>query len=277
MTERLLTFRNMDDNDMEKTRTFAPESGPPVQDAWLDRLSYRRLLSVAGSMLIAIKAPNAVFRKVYNAARMIPHNMRRTETAKMARQALVTEMKGYLNVHRSLDPLRVEHIERPHEQRFPELSEWGTLPPGFWHVSLEEFAGRLAFNRHRKAQLQLLYEALILLKSAGCKKVTIAGSFTSNKPKPGDIDLIWDTDGLDSEQLGPMFDEDNSIERQKLFGIDASCEEWKLKLSIVQSLWGGDAPTRKEFIDNEFDQLPRFRAVGVLVLDLTQDLAALRF
>lgn len=267
----------MDGYDMDRTRKFAPQSGPPVQDAWLDRLSYRRLLSVAGSMLIAIKAPNAIFRKVYNAARMIPHNMRQTETAKMARQALVTEMKGYLNVHRSLDPSRVEGIARPHELHFPAVTEWGTLPPGFWHVSFEDFVGRLAFNRHRKAQVRLLFEALSLLKSAGCKKVTIAGSFTSNKPKPGDIDLVWDADGVNSEQLGPIFDENNGIELQRRFGIDASCQEWKLKLSIVQSLWGAGSPKPEEFVGEEFDQLPRFRAVGVLVLDLTQDLPVLRF
>lgn len=262
---------------MDKTRKFAPLSGPPVQDAWLDRLSYRRLLSVAGSMLIAIKAPNAAFRKVYNAARMIPHNMRQTETALMARQALVTEMKVYLNVHRTLDPSRVEGIARPHEQHFPAFTEWGTLPPGFWHVSFEDFIGKLTFNAHRKAQVKLLFEALSLLKSAGCKKVTIAGSFASSKPKPSDIDLIWDRDGLNGELLGTIFEEDNGIERQKRFGIDASCEEWKLKLSIVQSLWGADSPKPAEFVGEEFDQLPRFRAVGVLVLDLTQDLPALRF
>jgi len=186
-------------------------------------------------------------------------------------------MKGYLNVHRSLDPSRVEGIARPHELHFPAVTEWGTLPPGFWHVSFEDFVGRLAFNRHRKAQVRLLFEALSLLKSAGCKKVTIAGSFTSNKPKPGDIDLVWDADGVNSEQLGPIFDENNGIELQRRFGIDASCQEWKLKLSIVQSLWGAGSPKPEEFVGEEFDQLPRFRAVGVLVLDLTQDLPVLRF
>lgn len=267
----------MDVYDMEKTRKLVPLSDRPAQDAWLDRLSYRRLLSVAGSMFIAIKAPDAVLRKVFCAARMVPRNMRHTEAGKQAREALVFEMKQYLEVHRTIDPSRVEGIARPEGMRFPELSEWGTLPPGFWHVTFEEFVDKLAFNAHRKSQLKLLHEALTMLKAAGCKKVTIAGSFVSSKPKPSDIDLVWDADGLDNGQLGPIFDEDNGIELQKRFGIDASSEEWKLKLSIVQSLWGADAPKPEEFVGDEFEQLPRFRAVGVLVLDLTRDLPALGF
>lgn len=267
----------MDVYYMEKTRKFVPQSDRPAQDAWLDRLSYRRLLSVAGSMLIAIKAPDATLRKVFNAARMVPSNMRHTEAGKQAREGLVFEMKQYLKVHRTLDPSRVEGIARPQEKRFPAYSEWGTLPPGFWHVSFEEFVDKLAFNAHRRSQLKLLHEALTMLKAAGCQKVTIAGSFVSSKPKPSDIDLVWDAEGLDDEKLDYIFDERHGIELQRQYGIDGCSEEWKLKLSIVQSLWGADAPKREEFVGDEYEQLPRFRAIGVLVLDLTQELPRLRF
>lgn len=266
----------MDDNDMENNVEIALVNRVAEQDTWLDRLSYRRLLAVAGSMLIAVKAPEAVLRKVFNNARRLPRNLRRTDAAQAARQALVAEMKRYLHRHRSLDPLLVKDIERPHEERFPERSEWGTLPPGFWHVSFTQLVEKLAFNSHRRTQVELLLKALTELKRGGCKKVIIAGSFVSTKPKPSDIDLVWDKEGLDKQKLHKAFEEDNGSERQKLFGLDASAEEWKLKLSMVQSLWGPDAPESSEFANDEYEQLPRFRAVGVLVLDLTQELPAIR-
>lgn len=264
---------------MDKTRRFSPLSSLPAQDVWLDRLSYRRLLSVAGSLLIAVKAPDSQLRKVLNSARSIRRGERTTEQGKAARQALSVEMKQYLERHRLSDPSRDLNIERPHFQGLPAFTQDGTLPVGFFHVTVSEFVDRLAFNKHRQEQVKLLFEALTMLKAAGCTKVTIGGSFASSKPKPGDIDLVWHTEGMDESKLDPIFSDATGLQRQRQLGIDSfsSEETWKLKLCLVQSLWGAGSPEPHECAGEEFDRLPRFRAVGVLVLELTGDLPQLKF
>lgn len=262
---------------MEKAWMFSPPQGPPAQDGWLDRLSYARLLSIAGSLVFAVKSPDAELRKVLQQARLVPRKERRSERAKAAREALLSAVRQYLQEQRLLDPTRVPDIARPHGQGIPAFTKYGTLPPGYWQVTLVELSAKLAFNQHRRAQLKGLFKALTMLKAAGCKKVTIAGSFASRKPKPSDIDMVWDEDGLDKDKLDPIFSEASSLERQRLLGIDSTSEEWKMKLSIVQSLWMGETPQPHECSKDELADLPHFRAVGVLVVDLTQEIPALSF
>lgn len=264
---------------MDKTRRFSPLTDLPENDVWLDRLSYRRLLSVAGSLLIAVKSPTSELRKALNAARRIRRSDRSSQAAQSAREALVVEMKRYLQRHRSIETAQVLNVPRPHVHGLPTFTEDGTLPPGFWHLTLSELVDNLTFNKHRKAQVKLLFEALTILKTAGCTKVTIGGSFASLKPKPSDIDLIWHTEGMDDSRLDPLFSEGSGLARQQRFGIDSfsSEENWKLKLCLVQSLWGADSPKAHECAAEEFERLPRFRPVGVLVLDISGDLPILPF
>ncbi len=87
---------------MDKTRRFSPLTDLPENDVWLDRLSYRRLLSVAGSLLIAVKSPTSELRKALNAARRIRRSDRSSQAAQLAREALVVEIKQYLQRHRSI-------------------------------------------------------------------------------------------------------------------------------------------------------------------------------
>lgn len=264
---------------MDKTRRLSPLTDLPEQDVWLDRLSYRRLLSVAGSLLIAVKSPTSELRKVLNAARRIRRSERNSRSAQLAREALQVEIKQYLQRHRSVTIAQVLDVPRPHMNGVPTFTEDGTLPPGFWHLTLSEFVDNLTFNEHRKAQVKLLFEALTILKTAGCTKVTIGGSFASLKPKPSDIDLIWHSEGMDDSKLDPLFSDGSGLQRQQRFGIDSfsSEENWKLKLCLVQSLWGADSPKPHECSTEEFDQLPRFRPVGVLVVDITGDTPKLQF
>jgi hypothetical protein len=260
--------------NMDKTRRFSPPTGLPTEDDWLDRLTYRRLLSVSASLLIAVKSPDSDLRKALNIARSVPRKERLGEHASAARLALLQEVKLYLARHRHGDPSQGAEVSRPDGQGIPAFTQDGTLPPGFWHVTPAELIAALAFNAHRQEQVKLLFRALTMLKAAGCKKVTIGGSFASRKPKPSDIDLIWDTDGLDESKLDPVFVTGSGLERQELFGIDAFplTDAWKLKLCLVQSLWGSDSPEPHELPADAFASLPRFRAVGVLVLDLSQAL-----
>ena len=208
---------------------------------------------------------------------MVRRSARHGEKAKAAQDALVSAVRQYLQEQRLLDPTRIPDIARPHGQGIPAFTKYGTLPPGYWHATLAEMSAALTFNSHRKAQLKLLFKALTMLKSAGCKKVTVAGSFASSKPKPGDIDLVWDTDGLDYDKLDPIFSEGSSIERQMQLGIDSCSDEWKMRLSLIQSLWGAEMPKPHECSKEEHDNLPHFRAVGVLVIDLTQNIPVLSF
>ncbi len=50
-----------------------------------------------------------------------------------------------------------------------------------------------------------LKAALILLKRARCRSVYLDGSFVTSKPEPGDIDACWAIEGVDPEQLDPVF------------------------------------------------------------------------
>jgi hypothetical protein len=40
---------------------------------------------------------------------------------------------------------------------------------------------------------------------AGCRRVWINGSFVTAKDEPGDVDVCWDTTGVDLERIDPIF------------------------------------------------------------------------
>jgi len=67
-----------------------------------------------------------------------------------------------------------------------------------------------------------LKEALDLLKSAGCRRVFLDGSFVTDKKLPNDIDVCWDIDGVDPMSLDSVFfDFDNGRAAQKTrFGAE---------------------------------------------------------
>ena len=64
--------------------------------------------------------------------------------------------------------------------------------------------------------------ALSLLKSAGCQRVYIDGSFVTSKRRPGDIDVCWDIGGVDPEALDPVFFEfdDERAAQKARFGAE---------------------------------------------------------
>ena len=62
--------------------------------------------------------------------------------------------------------------------------------------------GRYGYNRHRTVLLAGLTAALDALRSAGCRRVYINGSFVSAKELPGDFDACWETSGVDLPRLG---------------------------------------------------------------------------
>ncbi len=74
----------------------------------------------------------------------------------------------------------------------------------------------LAFTPRRVQLLAGLKEALSLLKRAGCHSIYVDGSFVRKKPEPGDFDACWAIEGVDIDELDPVFlDFSNSRARQK--------------------------------------------------------------
>jgi len=75
-----------------------------------------------------------------------------------------------------------------------EHDEDGDLPEGAHELSFEEFRARFAYNARRRALLAGFEWALGVLKRAGVRRVTVGGSFVTNREVPGDIDACWDLD-----------------------------------------------------------------------------------
>ena len=55
-----------------------------------------------------------------------------------------------------------------------------------------------------------------LLRNAGCSRVFVGGSFVTAKIEPADIDVAWDTAGVDADALDAIFfDFENERAAQK--------------------------------------------------------------
>jgi hypothetical protein len=63
---------------------------------------------------------------------------------------------------------------------------------------------RYGYNPARLALLAGMKSALDALRSAGCRRVYIDGSFVSTKELPGDYDGCWEALGMDLTSLDPV-------------------------------------------------------------------------
>lgn len=104
----------------------------------------------------------------------------------------------------------------------PEFDPKGLLPQGTYSATWEEVIERFGGNERRRQLLLRLSEALNLLKSAGCRRVYIDGSFVTSKQRPNDIDVCWDINGVDPDALDAVFfDFDDGRAAQKArFGAE---------------------------------------------------------
>lgn len=90
----------------------------------------------------------------------------------------------------------------------PGFDDSGNLPPGIHDASWAEFVARFGGNHHRQRLVAGMERALAILRSAGCKRVYVDGSFVTSKPTPGDYDLAWEPGGVDVAlllSLDPVF------------------------------------------------------------------------
>jgi len=104
----------------------------------------------------------------------------------------------------------------------PQFTADGLLPQGVHPATLEEVLERFGDNERRQQLLRGLSEALHLLRSAGCRRIYINGSFVTAKERPNDIDVCWDINGVDPDALDPVFfDFDDGRAAQKArFGVE---------------------------------------------------------
>lgn len=84
----------------------------------------------------------------------------------------------------------------------PEMVD-GRLPPGEWDTSWSELEAVFGTSDWRRFLLTGCLRALQSLKSAGCGRVWIDGSFVTAKAHPEDIDACYDPIGVDRSLLHP--------------------------------------------------------------------------
>lgn len=82
---------------------------------------------------------------------------------------------------------------------------WPLLPPGIHQATVDEVGAMFATNSTRAQLFAGFVDACGRLKSAGCSKVYLDGSFVSEKDHPGDFDACWDPAGVDGSKLDPVF------------------------------------------------------------------------
>src|SRR5919206_1257162 len=94
----------------------------------------------------------------------------------------------------------------------------GNLPPGIHDASWDEVVARYATTHHRRTLLAGLRLALENLRTAGCRRAYLDGSFISNKRVPGDFDGCWETAGVDFSLVDPVllqFDDRRRAQKAK--------------------------------------------------------------
>lgn len=136
--------------------------------------------------------------------------------------------------------------------------ETGRLPTGVHACGWDEIVERFGWNRRRRELLDGLSDALELLRSAGCTRVWVNGSFVTAKEEPGDFDAVWDPTDVDLDTLDPVFFDfaDHRRAQRDRFGGE-------LFPNIVESGSGLDFA---EFFQQERDGSTK----GIIVIDLTR-------
>ncbi|TAK20479.1 MAG: hypothetical protein EPO26_18060 [Chloroflexota bacterium] len=77
----------------------------------------------------------------------------------------------------------------------------GLLPSGIHEATWEEFVARFGWTPHRLALLAGLKAALDALRSAGCRRAYIDGSFVTAREVPGDFDGCWEVEYVNLARL----------------------------------------------------------------------------
>ena len=138
---------------------------------------------------------------------------------------------------------------------------WRVLPEGEYGADLQEIGAAFASNARRRELFDGLVQACRDLRSAGCQRLYVDGSYVTGKPIPGDYDACWDPKGVDSRSLAPVFrdfSDDRAAQRAKYGG--------EFFPSSARADWVGNT-----FL--EFFQLERHSGgrKGIVVVELASD------
>jgi hypothetical protein len=134
------------------------------------------------------------------------------------------------------------------------------LPPGIHEITWKEVSDVFGTTRHRAQLLKGLLEAAKALKSAGCKKLYLDGSFITDTNIPKDFDGCWESVGVDL----------NSLQRTEpaLLVFDPGRLTQKLRfggeLFLAEFIADARGRTYLDFFQEDRDG----NAKGILLLDL---------
>ena len=133
----------------------------------------------------------------------------------------------------------------------------GNLPPGEHVASWDEIATRFGTTARRQQLLAGLHAAVAALKSAGCRRMYLDGSFVTAKPEPNDYDGCWEIDGVDFDVLDPVlltFDCGRATQKAKYLG----------ELFLADTQADPHGTLFREFFQSDRDGNPK----GIVVIDL---------
>ena len=122
-------------------------------------------------------------------------------------------------------------MPQPSAPPIPEFTTDGILPPGVHYTSWAAFVKRFAATPARQWLLEGLLLAVVEFRHAGCQTLYIDGSFVTSKPVPNDYDACWDSDGVDLDELDPVF-------------LLVEMGQPKQKAKYRGEFWIADAPTQ---------------------------------
>lgn len=98
----------------------------------------------------------------------------------------------------------------------PPFDAEGNLPAGVHEATWAEIVARFGGTERRDELLAGLRDALSALRTAGCVRAYIDGSFVTNQSVPNDFDGCWEPAGVDLRTLDPtLYDFANGRRAQK--------------------------------------------------------------
>jgi hypothetical protein len=87
----------------------------------------------------------------------------------------------------------------------PRHTASGLLPAGIHTATWADVVTAFGGSARRQRLLAGLHAVLMHLAEAGCQRAWLAGSFVSAKATPGDVDLVWDVEGVNPDDLNTVF------------------------------------------------------------------------
>jgi hypothetical protein len=125
----------------------------------------------------------------------------------------------------------------------------------------QEIVARYGYTPWRSRLLSGLFEALQLLRAAGCKRVYLNGSFISSKERPGDFDACWEDEGVNYDLLDARlltFDYERFTQKTAFLG----------ELFIANSVADQQGTFFREFFQTDRIGRPK----GIVVIELEHGL-----